>query len=119
MGEPGWGLAMRTCSSPQLLFQSIVPVPVPREGEYVDLNTSCQNPLQVRECLGDCQSSSVTQLCDSATPTTHISLANRTLIIRSSVSHLQTLASTSERPQATSITNIITYIYAVYSQFYS
>ena len=87
----------------------------------MDLNTSCHHPLQVRECLGDCQSSSLTPLCDSATPTTHISLANRTLIIRRSLSNLQTLSSSSysERPLATSITNIITYIYAVYSQFYS
>jgi len=107
-------------SSNECKSQSIVSVPVPREGEYVDLNTSCHHPLQVRECLGDFQSSSLTPVCDSARPATHISLANRTLIIRRSVSHLQTLASTSsDRPRATSITSIITYIYAVYSQFYS
>jgi len=46
-------------------------IPAPREGEYVDLNTthSCSNLLP----LG-----TTTQLCDSA----HIELANRTLLVR-------------------------------------
>lgn len=46
-------------------------IPAPREGEYVDLNTthSCSNLLP----LG-----TTTQLCDSA----HIELANRTLLVK-------------------------------------
>lgn len=95
-------------------------IPVPREGEYVDLNTSCHHPLQVREgsnlseCLGPSASTSLTQLCDSSVASGQITLANRTLLI--TLSH--TSSGGSLPVTTTTTTNIIIY-YAVYSQFYS
>ena len=129
-------LAAISCSRPQMtasprysglteqsstaVFQATGDIPVPREGEYVDLNTSCHHPLQVREgsnlseCLGPSASTSLTQLCDSSVASGQITLANRTLLI--TLSH--TSSGGSLPVTTTTTTNIIIY-YAVYSQFYS